>query len=343
MRLESIVEDEGGRAGFSRAHAGRQIERLQAGEIDKLARDLRVRVVVEKRRKIEVALAPDEDRPAILRFEMHLGARLDLVAPLEHLATAFDRNRRVVRQAVDAHDLDVEKLRREVRGKLRRDMEVLGLGPGTRADHDKPVGARQGLGQRIRPGEERRHEDELVASEIGGLRRDDVDVEPKLAQLPILHRRRLEMAEALGLRLDLPGPGAFVVVDDRAVGLARSLKVERGKLARHLPGLGKTGRRLVIGADQARMHLLLRERRLPPAEIADGLGAMRKCLPGPQPDHAGEGIGIGYSPVHRAGLLLHHPEAALADRAVEIVVEGLEIGIALPRVAGLALGRAAAT
>jgi hypothetical protein len=40
------------------------------------------------------------------------------------------------------------------------------------------------------------------------------------------------------------------------------------------------------------MHLLLREGRLPPAEIADDLGAVGEGLPAPEADHAG-GSGAG--------------------------------------------------
>ena len=81
------------------------------------------------------------------------------------------------------------------------------------------------------------------------------------------------------------------------------------------------------------MHLFLRERRLAPAEIGHDFCTMRKSLPGPKPRHAGQRIGVGGCPVHRAGLLLHNPPSALrlaiADLSagpVQIMVEGLALG-----------------
>ncbi len=77
------------------------------------------------------------------------------------------------------------------------------------------------------------------------------------------------------------------------------------------------------------MHLLLRERGLPPAEITNGFGPMGKGLPRPKTCHAGQGGRVVGSPVHGARLLFHDPNPALADSAVEIVVEGLIVGVAL--------------
>jgi hypothetical protein len=92
--------------------------------------------------------------------------------------------------------------------------------------------------------------------------------------------------------------------------------------------------------------LLLREGRLPPAEIAHHLGAVGEGLPRPEAHHPGQRRGVVGRPVHRAGLLLHHPPArdlraleAGRHGAVEVVVEGLEVGIALPGIAALVLGR----
>ena len=45
----------------------------------------------------------------------------------------------------------------------------------------------------------------------------------------------------------------------------------------------------------------------------------------------GSGIGIPRRPVHRPGLLLHDPEAALADAAVEVVMKAPQVGIAACR------------
>ena len=50
---------------------------------------------------------------------------------------------------------------------------------------------------------------------------------------------------------------------------------------------------------------------------------MRETFEPPQPNEAGHRIEIVVRPVHRARLLLHHPETATSRTAIEIVVEGL--------------------
>ena len=90
-------------------------------------------------------------------------------------------------------------------------------------------------------------------------------------------------------------------------------------------------RLLAVRAQQASMHLFLRHRRLPPTEITDRLGPMGKGLPRPKPHHTGQGRWIIRRPVHWTGLLFHHPPTAPANGAIKIMVEGLKIGITLPR------------
>ena len=91
------------------------------------------------------------------------------------------------------------------------------------------------------------------------------------------------------------------------------------------------------------MHLLLRKRRLAPAEVAHHLGTVRKRLPGPQSHHAIQRRRVPLRPVHRAGLLLHHPPAAtiraLAHAAVQVVVERRDVGVAGANVLDLLLRR----
>ena len=76
------------------------------------------------------------------------------------------------------------------------------------------------------------------------------------------------------------------------------------------------------------MHLLLRERRLPPAEIAHHAGTVRERLERPQPHHARRGRGVMRRPVHRPGLLLHDPECARREPARLVEVERAVIGVA---------------
>ena len=87
-----------------------------------------------------------------------------------------------------------------------------------------------------------------------------------------------------------------------------------------------------VGTEQTGVHLLLRERGLPPAEKTDQLRAVRHRLQRPQPHHAGQWSRIVRRPVHRARLLLHHPPAALGTAPVEVMVKGRDVRPALPRV-----------
>src|SRR5690554_6440605 len=80
------------------------------------------------------------------------------------------------------------------------------------------------------------------------------------------------------------------------------------------------------------MHLFLRKGRLPPAEIRYDFGTMREGFPCPETRHSRQRIGIGLSPIHRAWLLLHDPPATMTDAAIEIMVEGGIVRIALPKI-----------
>ena len=62
---------------------------------------------------------------------------------------------------------------------------------------------------------------------------------------------------------------------------------------------------------------------------------MRERFPGPEADHACGRARVPLRPVHRAGLLLHHPEALARHAAIEVVVEGGDV-----RMAGLGVAQA---
>ena len=94
-----------------------------------------------------------------------------------------------------------------------------------------------------------------------------------------------------------------------------------------------------VGAQQPGVHLLLREGRLPPAEVADGLGAVREGFPCPEPEHPRHRRRIPRGPVHRPRLLLHHPQPAAAAGPVQVVVERLEVRMPLAQEARLLLRR----
>ena len=138
------------------------------------------------------------------------------------------------------------------------------------------------------------------------------------------------MGETLRLRLDLPGPLALVVINDGDPPLCgRAIKRQLGEFARDLRNF-RIGRcRFAVRAQKAGMHLLLRERRLPPTEIGHDFGAMRKRFPRPKPRHAGQGIGVERRPVHRTGLLFHDPPPAMAYGTIKVMVKRRIVRIAL--------------
>ncbi len=77
------------------------------------------------------------------------------------------------------------------------------------------------------------------------------------------------------------------------------------------------------------MHLFLTERHLSPAKIAHHLGAMRKGFQRPKAHHALCRYRIVIRPVHRARLLLHHPEpTAFGGAAIEIMMPSSNVRMA---------------
>src|SRR5210317_1695237 len=57
---------------------------------------------------------------------------------------------------------------------------------------------------------------------------------------------------------------------------------------------------------------------------------MRDSLKAPEAHHTVQGCRIEGRPVHRAGLLFHHPPTSAPYGTVEVVVERLEVWVALP-------------
>ena len=139
------------------------------------------------------------------------------------------------------------------------------------------------------------------------------------------------------MRLHLPGPFCIVVKDQRDRGLRWGNVPRIGQFLSNLACLDDSRCFGAVRAQHPCVELLLRKRRLPPAEIADCLCPVGKGLPSPETHHAGQGGRVVRGPIYRAGLLFHHPPATASDRAIEIVVKGLKIWIALPRVAALLL------
>ena len=190
--------------------------------------------------------------------------------------------------------------------------------------------------------------DQPVAGQVHPRPRpDDVHVQPELPQPAVGAEAQLQRVVVGALRLDLRHPQRVVVEHQRHVGPHRQARRVRehaplGQRRQLRADLRGFERALVfggIGAQQAGVHLLLRKRCLPPAEVAHHLGAVRKRLPGPQPHRAVVRRRVPVGPVHRARLLLHHPPAAVpAHAAVQVVVERRDVRVPGPCPARLFLG-----
>jgi hypothetical protein len=176
--------------------------------------------------------------------------------------------------------------------------------------------------------------------QVGRVGRDDVDRQPCPAQRTVEREDQPEVVEVAALRLRLPGPGGGIVEDDRH-GRGAGLRPRASPRSRARPAAPRQGpARGAVGAQEAGVHLLLREGGLPPAEVADHLGPVGEGFPGPEPDHAGQRRGVPRRPVHRAQAAAPSSTSGPAPHApVEVVVEGLHVGIALPEVARLVVGR----
>ena len=160
-------------------------------------------------------------------------------------------------------------------------------------------------------------------------RRDEIHRKPGAPHGPIGGKYQPEIVKPCALGLCRPGPVRGIVEHDchrraRLVHLAQLFQV----ICR-LPRFGQRRGGPVVGRQQPRMHLFLRKGRLPPPEIADNLGPMGHRLDRPEPDHAGKRGRVIGGPVHRAGLLFHHPPPAPADSPVQVVVKRLHVRIAL--------------
>ena len=235
----------------------------------------------------------------------------------------------------DARDLERDRALQFTRGQLWRDLEVRGFAAATRPDQHLGAAGGEPVDEALRQDGQAGYDDEAVALERG-VGRDDVDVESECAQRRIPLERLPQRAEARALRLDVGDPDGGVVEDQRDGRMGARC---HGSEPRDVTGSGPRFVRadvvLAVGAQEAGVHLLLREGRLPPAEIGDELRAVRHRLQRPEPHHAGERRGVARGPVHGSRLLLHHREASATAAAVEVVVERRDVGMALARVAEL--------
>ena len=134
------------------------------------------------------------------------------------------------------------------------------------------------------------------------------------------------------MRLHRPGGVSVIVKNQTHARPAVANFGRRNNLIAQQANLVHGLRLFAVGAQKPGVQLFLRHGGLPPAEKADGFCTMRKGFPAPETHHAGQRHGIIRGPVHRAGLLLHDPPAPFADSPVQIVVKGLKIRVALPRI-----------
>jgi hypothetical protein len=309
--LVAIVHSEKMLAVAADAHAFGQRYRRQASLLGEPFQDASHQHLVRPAGEIVQRSAPQEHRPAVIRREQHVGfARLGEFAPEFERSAALDRNRYVRAQRFHARDHETPKTFRQVRRQVRGNGEVCCLGSGARPDQNDALMIGKCLPERLAPREKPRNQHQPVIRQLPRRRRDHVDGEAKPAQRTVEIEDQPEIIELAPLRLDFPGPGGRVVEDDRHFRLAGAWQVEGSDFLRNPFRFAKTFRLDTIRPQQPGMHLLLRERHLPPAEIADRLGAVGERLPCPESDHAVTRRRVARPPVHRPRLLFHHPPAA---------------------------------
>ena len=208
-------------------------------------------------------------------------------------------------------------------------IENVGPGACARADQDGGIGLAQASERRVGHMRQARHQHRAIAGQRGA-GGDDIDVlaEPPHRLVPA--QAQLGIPEIGPLRLDLDAPGGFVIEHQshRRLG-GRAQRAGVAQFGRHAQGLLAARRSRAVRTVQPGMHLLLCERALPPAEIAHHFGAVRERLPAPQPHHPRLRHRVPRRPVHRAGLLLHDPEPAASDAAIEVVVKAAMSGCAV--------------
>lgn len=238
------------------------------------------------------------------------------------------RLRGIVRQAFHPRHLHIQQSRERARRQGIGNVHVGGLAAGSRPEQHLRLGALQLGHKRIGRDQQIGGKHQSIAVEIRVLA-DDIKINPQPRNRSIPIQRDVVRTIAGTLRQTAACPARFVIQHQRDAGLlARANRRQQRLFARHL---GHLDMALIGGAvwqQETRMELLLRERRQPQAEIGHHINTMRKGEPGPKPDHTlGWGL-IMRGPVYRAGLLLHHPNAAAAHGAIKIMVEGGLIRIA---------------
>ena len=214
-------------------------------------------------------------------------------------------------------------------------MALAGARAGARPEqHHRARRGQRRQGRRLQD-RQRGRDDQGVAGQLG-VRRHDVHVQAQPAQRRVHLERQLQPAEAPGVRLNGELPVGLIAEHQRhpRPGAGRQF-AQRCQFGGDLAGFLAAPVQHIVRPVQPRVHLLLGEGRLAPAEIGHHLGAVGERLPGPGPHHAGQGGGVVAGPVHRPRLLLHHPPAAAPDAAIEVVVEGRDVRVPLAQVAQL--------
>ena len=120
-----------------------------------------------------------------------------------------------------------------------------------------------------------------------GRRGDDIQESTQAAQPAIKGEHEFEIGKILTLRLNAPGPGAFIIENESdGRPLVSRAGWERRKFPRNLRDDVVGGVGLGIWQQQPFMHLLLREGRLAPTKIAYDFRPGGEGFMGPEPHRA---------------------------------------------------------
>ena len=276
---------------------------------------------------------PIHNAATVLQRDLRFKPCLDMLEPARNRKAVTPLNQPVA-QRFDARYRDRDRGAQRARRQACRYLKIAGSAAAAGAEHDRHTQPCQSFNQIRIEDRQRRYDDHLVAVEWRVMRQD-IDINPKPAQRRIKGKNQLYISETAPLRLRLEQPGGFVGKEQRD-GFGRFAEITQNcQIAGGCARLMRADIVDAVGAEQPGMMHFLRERGLPPTEIADQFGTMRRCFKRPEPDHASERRGVVRGPVHRAGLLLHHPPAALGAAAIEIMVKGSNVRVPLTGVAQL--------
>ena len=205
-----------------------------------------------------------------MRLRLRALGQFQHFAPARHVACDRTRDHFGETGAQRRHFQHPERqIRRQRAGRqIGRNGEITGLGTGARTEQNRGLRRAECLQRLFADMRQGRNQHQPVAGEVAA-GRHDVHIQPQPPDRLVPAQRQFHVAEINALRLDTGDPRRLVVEHQRHRSRpAGGQGAKRGEFARRLRRLpAALAVAAVVGQVEARMHLLLREGGLAPAEI----------------------------------------------------------------------------